>query len=216
MQKSGLRFLLAGFLCTGPAMAQNGIPKSSRPVVFQNSPRVHELIRAGSLYLSLQDALALAIENNLDIELQRFTPEVAAADLLRAKGGGTVRGLNFTLAEVPTGVGGPLSPVLTNPAVSTSVTGGSSVTTNALELGLLGAPQTNLSIQGTVPQSTGTAVPIYDPAIIGQLNWSHQTTPQSNSVVTGTPSLITNGLLANAGIQQGFSTGALASLTFNK
>ena len=215
MQKSGLSFLLAGAVCAGSAMAQTGIPRASRPLSFQNSPRVHELIRAGSLYLSLQDALALVIENNLDVELQRFTPQSADADLLRAKGGGIVRGLNFTLAEVPTGVGGPLSPVLTNPAVSSSVTGGSSVTTNALELGVLAAPQTNLSIQGTVPQSSGPVIPIYDPAVIGQLNWSHQTTPQSNSVITGTPSLIANGLLANAGIQQGFSSGALASLTFD-
>src|SRR5215831_7069252 len=186
-----------------PGSQITGIPRSTPAVNYDNSPRVHGLIRAGSLYLSLQDALALAIENNLDVELQRFTVPAADADLLRAKGGGTVRGLNFTLAEVPTGVGGPLSPVLTNPAVSTSATGGSSVTTNALELGVLSAPQTNLSIQGTVPQSTGSLVPIYDPAIVGQLNWTHQTTPQSNS------------FLANAGIQQGFSTGGLASLTFN-
>ncbi len=215
MHKSGPSLLMAAVLCTVAARAQTGIPQLQRPVVFQNSPRVHELIRAGSLYLSLQEALALAIENNLDIELQRFTSPAANADLLRAKGGGTVRGLNYTLAEVPTGVGGPLSPVLTNPAVSTSATGGSSVTTNGLELGVLAAPQTNLSIQGTVPQSAGTAVPIYDPAIVGQLNWTHQTTPQSNSVVTGTPALVSNGLVANAGIQQGFSSGALASLTFN-
>ena len=215
MRNSGLGLLLGGVLCAGPGAAQTGLPQASRPVTFQNSPRVHELIRAGSLYLSLQDALALAIENNLDIELQRFTPPSADADLLRAKGGGIVRGLNFTLAEVPTGVGGPLSPVLTNPAVSTSATGGSSVTTNALELGVLAAPLTNLSIQGTIPQSNGSVIPIYDPALVGQLNWSHQTAPQSNSVVTGTPSLITNSLLANAGVQQGFSTGAFASLTFN-
>src|SRR5690349_3540122 len=98
MYKSGLSLLIGGMLCTGPAPAQTGIPQMPRPVVFQNSPRVRELIRAGSLYLSLQDALALAIENNLDIELQRFTSPAAGADLLRAKGGGTVRGLNFTLA----------------------------------------------------------------------------------------------------------------------
>lgn len=196
-------------------MAQSGIPQASRPLSFQNSPRVHELIRAGTIYLSLQDALALAIENNLDIELQRFTSPAADSELLRAKGGGTVRGLNYTLAEAPTGVGGPLSPVLTNPAASLSATTGSAVTTNGLELGVLAGPQTNLSMQGTIPQSIGTPVPLYDPALIGQLNWTHQTTPQSNSVITGTPSLITNGLLANAGIQQGFATGAVASVNFN-
>jgi outer membrane protein TolC len=215
MFRSGLSVLLAAVLCAGTGAAQPGLPRASRPLTFQNSPRVHELIRAGIMYLSLQDALALAIENNLDIELQRFTVPAADSELLRAKGGGITRGLNYTLAEAPTGVGGPLSPVLTNPVTSFSATAGSSVTTNALELGLLAGPQTNLSMQGTVPQSTGTAIPNYDPAIVGQLNWSHQTTPQSNSVVTGTPSLITNSLVANAGIQQGFASGAVASLVFN-
>ena len=92
---------------------------------FQNSPRVHELIRAGNLYLSLQDALALAIENNLDIELQRSALPAADAELLRAKGGGTLRGLNYTLAEVPAGVGGTLSPVLTSAAIVGRATSGS-------------------------------------------------------------------------------------------
>jgi outer membrane protein TolC len=58
-------------------------------------------------------------------------------------------------------------------------------------------------------------VPVFDPAIVGQLNWTHQTTPQSNSVTTGTPSLISETTLANAGIQRGFSTGAVAGLMFN-
>lgn len=196
-------------------MGQSGIPRGSRPLSFQNSARVHELIRAGSMYLSLQDALSLAIENNLDIELERFTPAAADAELLRTKGGGLVRGLNYLINEAPTGVGGPLSPVLTNPTSNLSATSGSSVTTNAIELGVLAGPQTNLSIQGTIPQSTGTPVPIYDPSVVGQWNWTHTTTPQSNSVTTGTPSLVSNSLLANAGIQQGFSTGATASVTFD-
>jgi len=185
------------------------------PVNFQNSPRVHELIRAGSLYLSVQDAIALAIENNLDIELQRYSLPAAAADLLRAQGGGVVRGLNYTLAEVPVGVGGPLSPVVTNPATSGRATAGTSVATNALELGVLGEPQTNLSIQGSVPQSTGTAVPIFDPALVGQLNWTHQTAPQTNFGSYDTAALVTNTTTANAGIQQGFFTGAQASVNFN-
>src|SRR5581483_4504031 len=208
MEKFGFSLLLTGVFCAAPGLAQvnnqtgppPGLPRQSRPLSFQNSPRVHELIRAGSMYLSLQDALALAIENNLDVELQRFSVPAADADVLRAKGGGIVRGLNYTLAEVPTGVGGPLSPVLTNPTANLRATTGSSVTTNALELGVLAAPLTNLSIQGTIPQSIGTPIPIYDPAIVGQWNWSHQTTPQSSSFTTGTPSLVTNSLLGNAGI----------------
>jgi len=208
------RSFLAFLLACGLA-AQTGIPRSTPPVRFENSPRVHELMRAGNLYLSVQDALALAIENNLDIELQRFALPQGDSELLRAKGGGLNRGLNFTLLEAPTGVGGPLSPVLTNAAAAGRATSGSSVATNALELGVLGEPQTNYTLQGTVAQSNGTAIPSYDPALVGVLNWTHQTTPQTSTVVTGSNTLVTGTTLYNAGIQQGFATGAQASLNFN-
>jgi outer membrane protein TolC len=70
-------------------------------------------------------------------------------------------------------------------------------------------------MQGTVPQSTGTAVPIFDPAIVGQLNWNHTTTPETNLVSYGVPNLVTQGFTANAGVEQGFATGGQASLNFN-
>src|SRR5258706_10155460 len=111
MYKPILSVLLGGSLC-----AQTGLPRMSPVVSFDNSARVHDLMRAGNLYLSLQDALALAIENNLDIELQRYLLPVANTELQRARGGGTLRGLNFTLLETPTGTGGPLSPLSTNAA----------------------------------------------------------------------------------------------------
>jgi outer membrane protein TolC len=50
---------------------------------------------------------------------------------------------------------------------------------------------------------------------VGQLNWTHQTTPQNNPVQTGLPSLVTNTTLFNAGIQQGFASGAMAGVSFN-
>src|ERR1700693_5275316 len=118
--RSAIALILAGTLA-----AQTGIPHATPPVRFENSPRVHELMRAGNMYLGLQDALALAIENNLDIELQRFALPQGDTELLRAKGGGLTRGLTFTLQETPTGVGGPLSPVLTNAAAAGRATSGS-------------------------------------------------------------------------------------------
>jgi outer membrane protein TolC len=173
-------------------------------------------MRAGNLYLSLQDALALAIENNLDIELGRYYFPAAGAEVLRTKGGGTTRGLNYQLSEAPLGVGGPLSPLVTSAATAGRATTGTSVPTNASELGVLGEPQDNLSVFGTIPQSVGTLVPVYDPALVGQLNWTHQTTPQTNLLATGgANSLVTNSLLANAGIQQGFASGAQIGLNFN-
>jgi outer membrane protein len=203
--RSRLSACLALLMCASPIPAapqapgadnsapRGGLPRGSlrvRPVSFENSPRLHTLIRSGNLYLSLSDALALAIENNLDIELQRFSLPAADTDLLRAQGGGILRGVPFILAETPAGVGGPLSPLVTNPATSSSVNPGSAVATNAADLGLLGEAQTNLSVQGTLPQSNGTPIAIADPALVGQLNWAHQTTPQTNNVVTGTNSLI--------------------------
>jgi len=211
MTKLGILFT-AACLCAVTALAQTN---AGPPVSFQNSARVHDLMRAGNLYLSLQDALALAIENNLDIELQRFGLLSGDTELLRAQGGGVTRGLNFTLLEVPAGVGGPLSPVVTAAASSGLATAGSTVSSNALELGVLNEPQTNLSLSGVTPQSTGTAVPIYDPAIVGQLNWTHQTTQELSVSTEGVPALLTNTTLANAGIQQGFATGAQASVSFD-
>src|ERR1700739_11059 len=84
------------------------------PVNFQNSQRIFDLIRAGQLYLSLDDAIALALENNLDIELERTLPKIAGTDLLRAHGGGLLRGLSLLVNEPPPGIGGPNGPLLTN------------------------------------------------------------------------------------------------------
>jgi len=77
------------------------------PVQFDNSPRLDQLIRAGKLYLSLRDAIALGLENNLDLELERYSPRIAETDLLRAKAGGALRGIPLSVREGPSGIGGP-------------------------------------------------------------------------------------------------------------
>ena len=183
------------------------------PVDMTNSPRLHQLLRAGNIYLSLSDAIALAIENNLDVELQRFTIPSASTELLRAKGGGLLRGLLYNLAEVPTGVGGPASPLVTSAASSNFSVG--SVPTNPSELGVLASPQDNLSVQGTAPLSTGPAVPFFDPALGAQLNWTHQTTPETNPAIAGVRALTTNTTVANAAYQQGFGPGTELNFAFN-
>ncbi len=202
--------LLCLALASFPLGAQGGPPS------FQNSQRVQDLMRAGNLYLSLQDALALAIENNLDIELERYNFPVASAELLRAQGGGVTRGLSYLLAEAPLGVGGPLSPVVTSAASAGVAATGTSVASNPSELGALAEVQDNLSILGTVAQSSGTAIPVFDPALVAQLNWTHNTAVQTDPMATGgTNSLVNSSLLANAGIQQGFATGAQVGFNFD-
>ena len=85
------------------------VPQAS----FQNSMRLEDLIRDGKLILSLQDAIYLALENNLDIAIQRYGPALAETDLLRTLGGGATRGAAGTGGLTSLG-GGPtnLDPTL--------------------------------------------------------------------------------------------------------
>lgn len=190
-------------------------PLLAQSVDFSNSARVHDLIRAGNMYLSLSDAIALTLENNLDIELQRYALRVSRTELLRTAGGGVTRGVLFTVAEAPAGVGGPLSSLLTTPAVLGRATANSSVAANAVALNVLNGSTTNYSVQGAVAQSLGPAVPVFDPAVTGQLNWSHQTTPQTAFGTVGANALVSNGVIANTGLQRGFASGGSAGLVFN-
>jgi outer membrane protein len=180
---------------------------------FENSSRVHQLIRAGNLYLSLSDAIALAIENNLDIALERYAIPMARTETLRAQGGGLLRGILFTLAQPPAGVGGPQSPLVTQAA--TQSTPGTSVASNALDLGVLAEPQVNLSLLGTIALSNGSPVPAFDPVLAMNYNWAHQTTLSSNTSTNGIGALESDVQTGNIGYQQAFSTGTAVSLSFN-
>jgi outer membrane protein TolC len=197
-----------------PIRADLIAPRAGHPLSFANSHHIRELIRAGTLYLSLPDALALAIENNLDVELERYTLEDARLEVSRTKGGGTPRGLDYSIFEAPPGVGGPLSPLAVSPA-NGSATSGTSIPTNALEAGVLGEPVDNFAITGTIPLSNGTPVPGYDPFLTGLLNFSHQSTPEVYYQSYLTNNLVDNSVTANSAVTQGFGTGGTASLSFD-
>jgi outer membrane protein TolC len=187
-------------------------PSSVSGTDFRDTARLHDLIRAGQMYLSLQDAIALALENNLDLELQRFGIRMAETDTLRAKGGGLLRGVGLTVNETPAGVGGPGSAL--NNSAATGVTPSTSVPTNVTDTQLIQEAQNNLGIVGTFPFATGPLIPQFDPAITGQFLAQHLTTPQTNLVVSGTPSLNTNTTTGNAGYAQGFSPGTFVVAGF--
>jgi outer membrane protein len=184
------------------------------PVDLTNSPRIRQLLRSGNIYLSLSDAVALAIENNLDIQLERYTMPSADTEVLRAKGGGVLRGLTYNVFEVPVGVGGPASPLVTA-AASPGVGAAGSVPTNPSELGALSEQQDNLSLIQTVPLSTGPAIPGFDPVLTGQLNWTHTTTPDIDPLAYGTNALTGNTTNANAGYSQGFGPGTELNAGFD-
>jgi len=155
------------------------------PVSVSNSARLDSLLRAARLYLSLQDAIALAIENNLDVEIERYEFPLADADLLRAKAGASIQGIpTGVLPGVPAGAGNPLGSV---------------------SAGLFSSPVGS-------PLGPGQS---YDPAVIGNLNWGHTTAPQASAFVSGTSALVTVNKTANFGVAQTYVTGGTAALTFN-
>jgi outer membrane protein TolC len=183
------------------------------PLDMRNSQRAFELIRAGNLYLSLDDAIALALENNLDIELERFLPMLADTDLTRARGGGLLRGVDLLVNETAPGIGGPEGPLLTN------LTSGSTptplVNTNFSDLALISQQQNNLSVLDITPASNGSAIPQYDPLLTGQLIAQHSTTPENSAVLTGSNWLAQNTITGNAGLTMGFSPGTQVSVSFD-
>jgi outer membrane protein TolC len=187
-------------------------PRFVRPISFGNSSRIENLLRAGKLYLSLQDAISLALENNLDIELVRLTPDLAQFDTLRTRGGGITRGISYSINELPQGIGGPISPLLNLPASGSTPT--TTVPTTLTEVSAIVPGQTS-SLITALPFSNGPAVPIFDPAIIGSLNWQHITTPETNQFIVGASALVSRNTLGSIGLAKGFSLGTQLSATFN-
>ena len=179
---------------------------SVSPFEVQNSPRIRDLIRAGIIYLSLQDAIALALENNLDLQWERYSVRMSQTDSLRTRAGGTLRGLQLVAFEPPAGLGGPGEPLLNSaPTGSTPQT---TVVTNVADAQFINQAQDNLNTNPTTPFSAGPPVPQYDPALFTQFLAQHATTPENSLLLTGSPSLVNNTYTWNGGYSQGFSSGA--------
>ena len=166
---------------------------------LSNSNRLDSLVRAGILYLSLQDTIALALENNLDIELQRYGAQIADASLLRAKAGGLLRG---TTSSVTTGP----SSAPTQAGQASGVTGSAaSQASNAFA---------NPS-SGTVISATGSPIPILDPLITSFVQVGHATNPQTSTFVSGSSTLVTSTTLSNFAYTQSFLTGTTVQLALS-
>lgn len=180
--------------------------------------RARTLVRNGAIYLSLYDAIALAIENNLDVEVARYQLSISGTDVLRARGGGNLRGVDYSIAESPTGVGGPGSPLL-NSAAST-VTPTTPTVNDLTSLNVLTETQTNLSQQGTAAYSAGPAVPTFQPTFVGQntyfqrSNGSLLTSGSGLGVPENSP-LTLHFTTANYALVQGFGYGTQVEVDLN-
>src|SRR5579863_3048154 len=77
----------------GPLLIRSYQATTVPPVRLKDSDRLRQLVRAGKLYMTVQDALAAAIENNLDLETDRYGPLAAEWQLERQQSGGPLRGV---------------------------------------------------------------------------------------------------------------------------
>src|SRR5258708_30322361 len=111
--------------------------RTDQPINLTNSSRLESLVRAGRLYLSAQDVVALAIENNIDVEVQRYGPLLAQEVLNRSKAGGALRSVGLGVAPGPQSVS--LQGVSVN-ANGTAVGGAPGVSPGAGVVTQLGPP----------------------------------------------------------------------------
>jgi outer membrane protein len=206
-------FLCASLWLAAPAQGQEAIridpptgrlgwlthpyePRTVPPVNLSNSSRLDSLVRAGNLYLSAQDVVALAIENNLDVEVQRYGPLLAKEVLKRAESGGALRSVGLGVAPGPTSV---------------SLQG---VSLNSGGAGANATAGSGVSSGGGIVTQLGPALISFDPTFSAFMNFQHATSPQSNTILTGTTALIQETRTYQAQYQQNWSFGLTAQLTY--
>ena len=173
------------------------------PLQLTNSPLITQLIRDGKLYLSLKDAIRLALENNLDLAIARYTLPIASTDVLRTQAGGIFRGVNTGVVQGTPGggVGG----------FGAGAPGGGAGGTTG------GAGGAGAGASGLVSSTLGAGAPVasYDPVITAVVGAEHQTTPLPSLQIYGVQLLQLNTGQANINYSQAFSTGTSISFEFD-
>ena len=171
------------------------VPKAN----FANSVRLDNLVKDGKIYLSLSDAIALAIENNYDIAIARYDLDIADTDILRTKSGAAPLGAPSGLV---TGTQGGSVSILTTGGGPGGTTGGS------------GGAATGLAGQSFTTAGAGPSPQPLDPNITGTVQFERARQPQSNTLFSGgKTALTTNTNEYNFGYNQGFVTGTALQAT---
>ncbi len=171
------------------------------PPRFSNSIRLDDLVKSGKIYLSLSDAVLLALENNYDIAIQRLNLDIADTDILRAR-----TGTNLLL-----GVGSGLVANTLGGAGQTVTGGGGPGGTSAAS----GGAGTGAGGQARHHQRYRPAPGNFDPVLTGTIQLQRQTIPQSSPAFTGTPNITQNTDEYNFAYNQGFISGTTLNVAFN-
>ncbi len=176
----------------------------------------------GKLYLSLRQAFKMALENNLDLEIEQIDQSIAEGSVPLAQGGGTPRPINFTIMESPSGVGGATVPLLSfsSPGLApASVDPIPSTISSSYNTSRVLETSHSLSL-GTSPYSGGSLVPGFDAQLLGRYGWLRRN-PQV-SLLTANPAsetpadkATTDNTLGDTILTKGFSPGTTVQLGVN-
>ena len=180
-----------------PAIVRPYKPVVVPPARTSNSPRLAELVRAGTLYLTVQDAIALTLENNIDIEIARYNPVLAEWRVTRAEAGGALPGVPNNAAQagqVAIGQGVAGSQQAAGVRIISAGSGG-------------GGTNAQISQIGPVAQTL-------DPTVQEASTFSHTSSPQPNVVQSITPVLVDETRAHSATYQEGFLTGGSVTLRY--
>jgi outer membrane protein TolC len=170
-------------------------PSTAPELDLSNSPRLENLIRDGKIYISLHDAIAVAIENNLDLSYFRYNFPIAQTDILRTKSGAQANGVNAVVTQSTQG-GFNAS----NGAGGGGSSGGSAAAgAGGIVTSTLGA---------------GTIVNPFDPYLNFQGFVDHNTTPEVNAFQLGTSLFKTNTIEVLSNYSQSFAIGTNISATY--
>ncbi len=184
-----------------PHILQPYLPQQLAQPNLANSPRIDSLMRDGKIYLSIDDAVALALENNLDLDIARYNLNIADTDYLRAKSGANILGINTGIVQnTPGGGVGGLGGTVG------SGTGGTTVAAGGAGTGTSGLVSSTLGI--------GSPITSFDPVLTGTLQLDKNNT-ESTNVLSPVPVLAQNTYTADVSYTQGFQWGTALSVGFN-
>jgi len=198
------RFLVQDYSKPNPPFPNILAPYSGQEVAapnLSNSPRIETLIQNGKLMLSLNDAIALALENNMDIAIAHYNLNIADTDILRARAGSSILGVNAGIVQNTPGggVGGLGGQV-------GSGTGGTNIGSGGVAAGTNGLVSSTLGI--------GSTITSFDPVVTSTLQMDRNNS-QSANTLSQVPVLNLNTGTANFSYLQGFQSGTNMQVGFN-
>ena len=169
------------------------IPSTAPELDLSNSPRLQSLIRDGKIYVSLHDAIAVAIENNLDLAYFRYNFPIAQTDILRTKAGSPANGVNTAVVQgTQGGFGGS--------------TGGGGSSGSGYSAGAGGIVTSTLG--------AGTNVSSFDPSLNFRGYVDHTVVQEANEFLNGVPVLKTNTIEVLSNYSQSFPIGTNVSINY--